>query len=145
MDSERAQSIAERWHREDREEDGTPLLWHIRRVARSVPPEAQALAWLHEVLEWTFIDERELLSEGLTTEELRALRLLKRTSDTHSSGVYLAQLQLVAAAAGDAGRLARKVKLADLADRHRHPHVRDDGWAPPYERALRILLQQHPA
>ena len=139
MDSDRARAIAERWHRVDREEDGTPLLLHVRRVALRTPVDARALAWLHELLEWTCIDERELLAEGLSSEELRALRLLKRRTDSRSTIGYLGHLRLIAVAAGDSGLLARTIKLADLEDRRRHPHVRLDGWSPPYARALEIL------
>lgn len=51
MDTERARTVAERLHAADREEDGTPLLAHIRRVALAVPPEARPVGWLHEALE----------------------------------------------------------------------------------------------
>ena len=139
MHPDRARGIAERWHGADREEDGTPLLLHIARVARSTPADARALAWLHELLEWTPINERDLLAQGLTADELRALRLLKRSTSARSTIAYLGHLRLIAAAAGESGRLARTVKLADLEDRRRHPHVRHDGWSPPYGHALQIL------
>ena len=123
----------------DREEDGTPLLLHVRRVASSTPADARALAWLHELLEWTAIDERELLDEGLTSDELRTLRLLKRTTESRSTIAYLGHVRLIAVAAGDSGLLARAVKRADLEDRRQNPHVRRDGWSPPYEHALQVL------
>ena len=145
MDPDRARAIAERWHGADREDDGTPLLLHIRRVAWSAPPDARALAWLHELLEWTCIDERELLAEGLTSDELRALRLLKRRTDSRATSAYLGHLRLIAVAAGESGRLARAIKRADLEDRRRHPHVRVDGWSPPYARALLMLGRATPA
>jgi hypothetical protein len=53
MQTERARLLAERLHANDHEEDGTPLLEQVRRVARRADVEAQAMAWLHEVLEWT--------------------------------------------------------------------------------------------
>ena len=55
MEIVRAQLIAERLHADDREEDGAPLLNHIRRVVRLVDADAQAVAWLHEALgvEWS--------------------------------------------------------------------------------------------
>ena len=83
--------------------------------------------------------ERELLLAGLTSDELRALRLLNRTTDSRSERRYLAHLELIACAAGGSGRLARIVKTADLRDRCLHPHVRPDGWSPPYARALQLL------
>ena len=101
------------------------------------------MAWLHEVMEWTAVAERELLMAGVTSDELRALRLLNRQTDSRSDRVYLAHLDLIARATGRSGRLAREVKTADLRDRCLHPHVRRGGWSPPYARALQLLLEAH--
>jgi hypothetical protein len=139
MQTDRAQVLAERLHAGDREEDGTAVLEHVRRVARRTPEEARSVAWLHEVLEFTAISEQKLLQEGVTSEELRALRLLHRTADTRSDRVYLAHLELIVRAAGRSGNLARMVKIADLEDRCLHPRVRPDGWSPPYELGLQLL------
>ena len=146
METAHARAIAERLHLRDREEDGTPVIRHVQRVATTVPEEARAVAWLHEVLEWTAVTEQELLIAGLTSDELRALRLLDRTTDSHSDRRYLAHLELIAHATGDSGRLARIVKTADLTDRSVHPHVRRDGWSPPYAQALKLLskARDHP-
>jgi hypothetical protein len=141
METERARAIAERLHAGDREEDGTPVIRHVQRVATEVPEEARAVAWLHEVLEWSAVTERDLLIAGLTSDELRALRLLNLTTDSRSDFRYLAHLELIARANGRSGRLARVVKTADLKDRCLHPHVRRDGWSPPYARALKLLLE----
>jgi hypothetical protein len=135
-----ARMIAERVLAGVRDPDGTPLLSHVRRVAAATPPEAQVVAWLHEVLEEASITEHELLEEGLSTDELRALRLLSRPKDSRSDVVYLAHLELIARAAGRSGHLARLVKIADLEDRRAHPRVRPDGWAPPYARGQDRLL-----
>jgi hypothetical protein len=136
VDAVRARAIARRLHAGDE-----PLLWHLRRVASRTPPEARAVAWLHEALESASISEQELLAEGLTSDELRALRLLTRTSDSRSDLVYLAHVELIAQAAGGSGELARVVTLADLEDRRIHPRVRADGWTPPYERGLARLQE----
>jgi hypothetical protein len=141
MEIGHARAIAERLHVGDCEEDGTPVIRHVQRVATMVPEEARAVAWLHEVLEWTAVTEQELLIAGLTNDELRALRLLNRTTDSHSDRRYLAHLDLVAHATGDSGRMARIVKTADLKDRFLHPHVRRDGWSPPYTQALNLLSE----
>ena len=141
MEIGHARAIAERLHLGDREEDGTPVIRHVRRVATTVPEEARPVAWLHEVLEWTTVTEQELLIAGLTNDELRALRLLNRTTASHSDRRYLAHLELIAHATGDSGRLARIVKTADLNDRSLHPHVRRDGWSPPYAQALKLLSE----
>jgi len=141
MDIERARAIAERLHLGDREEDGTPVIRHVQRVASTVTEEARAVAWLHEALERTAVTERELLVAGLTSDELRALRLLNRTTDSRSDRSYFAHLELIARAAGVSGRLARIVKTADLKDRCLRPHARRDGWSPPYARALHLLSE----
>jgi hypothetical protein len=140
MDLARARAFAETLHAREHEPDGTPLLDHVRRVAQMVPAQARPVAWLHEALESTGVTEQELLMEGLTGEELRALRLLCRTSDARSDGVYLAHVELIARAAGPSGYLARMVKIADLEDRCLYARVRRDGWSPPYADGLELLL-----
>jgi hypothetical protein len=139
METARAQVLAERLHAGNREEDGIPVLWHVRRVAHGTPDEARSVAWLHEVLEFTAVTEQKLLQEGVTSDELRALRLLHRTADTRSDRVYLAYLELIVRAAGRSGNLARTVKIADLQDRFLHPRVRPGGWSPPYKLGLQLL------
>jgi hypothetical protein len=141
IDPERAMAIARRVHAGHREEGGSPVLRHIGRVARATPAEARAVAWLHEALESGVVTEQELLADRLGDDELRALRLLARMTDTRSERAYLAHVELIARAAGHSGELARLVKIADLEDRCRHPRVRPDGWSPPYERALGRLRQ----
>ena len=132
MESSHARVIAERLLAGIREPGGTLLLAHVRRVAAAAPPEARAVAWLHEVLETGSVSEQDLLRDGLSSDELRALRLLTRTSGSCTDSAYLAYLELIARPAGRSGQLARLVKLADLEDRQLHPVVRPDGWAPPY-------------
>jgi hypothetical protein len=145
VDISHAHAIAARLLVRVQEPDGTPLLAHVRRVVARTPPEARVVAWLHEVLETGAITEQELLSEGLTSDELRALRLLTRSGGSRSDSVYLEHLNLIARAAGHSGHLARLVKLADLADRSAHPRRRPDGWAPPYARGQRMLLDAETA
>ena len=142
MDVAEARAFAELVHAKEREPDGTPLLDHIRRVAHRVPAEARPAAWLHEVLESPGVTEQDLLMANLTTDELRALRLLCRTNDARSVSVYLAHVDLIERAAGRSGYLARLVKVADLEDRCRHPRVRDDGWSPPYADGLALLRRR---
>ena len=139
MDPDDARAIAERVHAADREEDGAALLRHVARVAGRTPAEARSVAWLHEALESASVTERELLINGLSEDELGALRLLRRTADSRADHVYLAHVELIARASGRPGRLARLVKLADLEDRRLHPRVRSDGWSPPYELGLQRL------
>lgn len=135
-----ARRIAERAHRGSLEPTGEPVIAHVRRVAKASPDFARPVAWLHEVFEHTSIREEELLASGLTDEELRALRLLTRSTESRSEAGYLAHIDLIVRASGSAGELARIVKRADLDDRLQHPHQRADGWHPPYQLALDLLL-----
>ena len=100
LDADRAQTMAEALHRGQRDAGGAPLIAHVRRVATAVPREARVVAWLHELLEHTPTSEADLLMEGLTTAELRALRLLTRDTDSRSSAIYLAHIEALARARG---------------------------------------------
>jgi hypothetical protein len=121
------------------EATGEPLVFHVRRVAKATPAFARSVAWIHEVLENSSVSEQELLASGLTDEELRALRLLTRLSESRSEAHYLAHVGRIVRASGAAGEIARAVKQADLADRKRHPSRRADGWHPPYHAALALF------
>ena len=140
MRVERARRIATRAHRGSVEPTGQPEIAHVSRVAKAAPPAARPVAWLHDVLEHSSIREEELLADGLTDEELRALRLLTRSTESRSHAGYLAHIDLIARSSGPGGDLARAVKRADLEDRVQHPRLRADGWHPPYQLALELLL-----
>jgi len=142
MDAGRACALAEQLHRGQRDAGGAPLLEHVRRVAATVAPEARVVAWLHEALEHTSMSEQTLLAQGLSTSELRAIRLVTHDNIARSNTSYLAHIELLARARGDGARLARSVKRADLADRVCNPAVRPDGWSPPYAHALEILTRR---
>ncbi|HEY7454359.1 MAG TPA: hypothetical protein VH683_07330 [Thermoleophilaceae bacterium] len=139
MNAERARRLASRAHRGQVQPTGEPLIDHVRRVAVATPEFARPVAWLHEVLEWTSVAEEELLAEGVSEDELRAIRLLTRTLGRGSESGYLAHMSMIARADGPAGVLARTVKAADLKDRMGHPDPAANGSRPPYERALRLL------
>ena len=139
LDADRARTLAETLHRGQRDAGGAPLIDHVRRVAMAVPREARVVAWLHELFEHTAISEQALLQEGLTTDELRALRFLTRRTDSRAITIYLAHIELLALARGPGARVAQTVKRADLTDRARHPSIRPDGWLPPYELGLQLL------
>lgn len=139
MDAGRARAVAERLHRGQRDAGGASLIEHVRRVAATVAPEACVVAWLHEAFEHTSVSEETLLMQGLSTEELRAIRLVTHDNIAQSNASYLAHIEMLARAGGAGARLARSVKCADLADRRLNPAIRPDGWSPPYERGLEIL------
>jgi hypothetical protein len=139
LDADCARALAETLHHGQRDAGAAPLIDHVRRVAAAVPPGARVVAWLHELLEHTAISEAALLMEGLTTADLRALRLLTRDQDSQSSAVYLSHIELLAWARGPGAGIAHSVKRADLMDRMRHPLIRPNGWSPPYQLGLKVL------
>jgi hypothetical protein len=139
MDAAHARALAEDVHRRQRDAGGALLLDHVRRVAAAVAPAARVVAWLHETFEYTPVSEEQLLNQGLSSADLRALRLLTRPVDSRSEALYLSHIRRIAGATGPGADIARHVKRADLADRVRHPAVRPDGWAPPYQLGLDAL------
>ena len=139
LDADGAKALAERLHHGQRDASGALLSEHLRRVAAAVPQDARVVAWLHELFEYTTVSEEELLAEGLSLDDLRALRLVTRDEDSHSNARYLAHVELIAKARGAGASVARSVKRADLADRAAHPLIRSDSWSPPYELGLELL------
>ena len=139
VNADRARALAETLHHGQLDASGAPLIDHIRRVAAAVPGEARVVAWLHEALERTSISEEELLSTGLSHDELRAIRLLTRDTNSRSNTRYLAHVKRIARAGGAGAHVARCVKRADLADRALNRPTPSDGWSPPHELGLELL------
>jgi hypothetical protein len=105
------------------------MVEHLQRVAAAVPPNARAVAFLHDVLEHTDTTMRDLEEQGLTRNELGAVELLTRAQDES----FEAHALRIAHAKGPSGRLARTIKLADMADHVQNDRVdmatRPYGWA----------------
>lgn len=143
MDPRVARNIAHYSHRNDRDRFGEPVMDHVERVADAVPEDARAVAFLHDVLEQTSTSVAELIAQGLTPVEMRALKLLTR-SDLESYELYVLR---VAWAPGPEGELARCVKVADLDDHM--GQVPLPAGAPPYgwaRRHIRVAQErQHTA
>jgi hypothetical protein len=133
MDAAVARSIAQFSHAGRRDRFGEPMIEHVERVAAAVPPEARAIAYLHDVLEHTDTPVAELRAGGLTLGELEILELLTRAPKES----YEAHTLRIAYARGPEGRIARLVKLADLDDHLGHPNLPDG--APPYSWARRHI------
>jgi hypothetical protein len=128
VDQSVARSVAHYSHVRQRDRRGVLIVEHLARVVAAVPAEAQPLAWLHDVLEHSPMTTSELCGHGLTPVELAALELLTRSAG-ESYELYILQ---IAYARGEAGRLARIVKLADLDDHIARPWVPGDlpyAWA----------------
>jgi len=133
MEPERARNLAYSRHHDQHTRSGELVVEHLERVAASVPDDARTVAFLHDVLERTTTSTDELDAQGLTLDELGALRLLTRGS-TESFEVHALR---IAYARGPEGRLARTVKLADIEDHLGHDPV--DGPAHPYTWARRHI------
>ena len=129
-----AQALAQLSHAGQRTRFGEPVIEHVERVAAAVPPKARTTALLHEILELSPGSRRKLRDAGLSRVELAALRLL-----THSPGEsYEVYVRRIANAPGQAGQLARTVKLADLNDHLSHALIA--AGAPRYAWARERLL-----
>ena len=96
-------------------------LAHTSRVVDHLGPEAtddeRAVAWLHDVVEDTDVTLADLEDIGFAPEVVEAVRLLTREHQQEGDGSdYRAYKDRLFAARGEAGRLARAVKLADASE-----------------------------
>jgi hypothetical protein len=136
MDRHVAQQMAGFCHAGQRTRFGDPVVEHVERVANAVGPDAQAVAWLHELLELSPLERETLRAHGLTAVEELTLELLTH-APTESYEEYIGR---IAHAPGRPGELARMVKLADLDDHL--GHARMPPGAPPYSWARSCVLGQ---
>lgn len=134
-----ARRIAQRAHEGQYAANGEPMIAHVGRVAAAVPPVARPVAWLHDVMEHSTVDESVLLDAGASADQCLALQLLTRDIGQDSDGPYMEHVRAIALAPGSPGRIARAVKRADLLDHISHPSIRPDRWRPPHRAALVVL------
>jgi|SRR3954465_663452 hypothetical protein len=128
-----ARGIAHYSHLGERDRFDELLIEHVERVAANVPPAVRAVAFLHDVLEHTSTSLEDLSAQGLTQLEREALELLTRAPGE----AYELYVLRIAWAPGEAGAIARKVKLADLDDHIGHAGMVHE--APPYGWARRHI------
>lgn len=129
-----ARELAVRAHGDQRDRDGSFHIAHVARVAEKVPREApyQRVAWLHDVVEDSQLTVQQL---RLPDVERAAIALLTRDEREP----YQDYVRRLAAAAGQAGELARSIKEADLLDNlHRCAAGRDRAIG-QYGRALATI------
>jgi len=119
MDAGVARVIAHRAHAGQLDRFGEHVIEHVKRVAQAVPDDARPTAYLHDVLEVPDAGPEVLLGHGLTHTEFLVLELLTR----RPSEPYRSYVKRISYATGEAGRLARIIKLADLDDHLRHLHM----------------------
>ncbi|HEX6745638.1 MAG TPA: hypothetical protein VF087_15530 [Solirubrobacteraceae bacterium] len=132
MDAATARNVAHYSHHQQRDRRGEPIVEHVARVVAAVPPQARAVAWLHDVLEHSPTTTAELRRHGMTGVELDALDLLTRQPG-ESYELFILRISY---APGAAGRLARLIKLADLDDHLARAWEPGD---PPYAWARRHI------
>lgn len=133
-----AERIARMAHAEQLDKSGDPYVGHLRRVARHQSlfknPQAQAVAWLHDLVE----DQPQhagLLAE-FPVPIARAVYLLTK-SPSEPAELYFARIK--------ADPLALQVKLADIADNmseHRMGRLDAETQSrlrAKYAKALRLL------
>lgn len=105
---ERAKELAHRAHAGQVDKAGRPYIEHVARVAAAVAddPEAEAVAWLHDVLEDGGANDCERVNDFPPTIKY-AVALLTRCTDYDYASYYGGIAQ---------SRIALRVKLADIAD-----------------------------
>ena len=107
-----ARRIATAAHEGQTDKLGAPYIQHPERVAARVAATtddaaAIAAAWLHDVVEDSDVTLNDLAAAGIAPDAVRAVDLLTRRGDVDAA-TYYDRIR--------ADRVARQVKLADLAD-----------------------------
>jgi (p)ppGpp synthase/HD superfamily hydrolase len=117
MDTEliaRASRLAEAAHAGQTDKSGQPYIGHLRRVAHYVDqtnPKAIAAALLHDIVEDTDTELHDLSEAGIPEDVVAAVDLLTKRGNEPNTAYYARMM-----AADPISRLAREVKLADIAD-----------------------------
>lgn len=117
----RAVSIAADAHETQLDKADAPYILHpLRLMARAQTLSEQTVAILHDVIEdapqekgYTF---EFLEREGFPPEIVEALRLVTKQADEEGEAGYEKFVGRILGASGEAGRIARRVKLLDLED-----------------------------
>lgn len=138
---EKAIQIAATAHAGQTDKAGEPYILHPLRVMMTVTTlEERMAAVLHDVVEDTAVTLDDLRAQGFSANVLSAIdALTKRTGETRP----------LAAQRARANRIARKVKLGDVADnmnlgRIANPTAKDFARLREYEVVRAILLADDP-
>lgn len=138
---ERAIAFAVEKHCGRKDSAGQPYILHPLRVMVAVTTEdEQVVAVLHDVVEDSDATFEDLERLGLSTAALGALRLLTQDDGARTEAGYLAYVGRL-----KRDRIARAVKLADLADsfhaaRLRQVTPQDADRLAKYLKARAVLL-----
>ena len=104
--------IAQRIHDGQLDQQGVAYMAHIRRVAEAVSEPAKPVALFHDAIEDRRISQSDLQTL-LTDEEYAAVRTVTRDAESET---YPDFIERIAQREGNAGELAREVKIADVRD-----------------------------
>lgn len=155
MTPDEARGIAKVLYRDRLDSNWIPEIEHVLKVARraygnfSVDDRnsrfetrmfqsTMVVAYLHDVVEDRLCSLAELQDWGLTDPALEALRLITRWGE----GSHSVYIDHIAQASGDAGRIARVVKIADLRENiQREPALDGDIVEQRYLPALSKLME----
>jgi (p)ppGpp synthase/HD superfamily hydrolase len=140
IDLNEVAALARRVHGAQRDPDGQLHVVHCERVVEGVEGETeQATALLHDVLEDTDETSQSLRNAGVPEVVVQAVEVLTRRPGER----YAAYLARVADASGEAGDVARTVKVADLMDNLRRSRAMSlADRVSKYERALEYLRER---
>ena len=132
---EQAERLANLAHEGQKDKSGTPYIFHPVVVASFMDTAVEkAVAYMHDVLEDTFVDENEI--RELFGDEITDILILLRHEKSVPYLDYIRNLKR--------NPIARKVKLADLyhnmqIDRIPEPTVKDFERLEKYQQAVEIL------
>ena len=119
---------------------GEPYISHPLRVAAGFEGIAKIAAILHDVVEDTPVTLAKLKAQGIPPQAIEIIDLLSR----RQGEVYMRDfIERIATAPGEAGSIARAVKLADIADNLRGVELlppEEQGITKRYKRARSRLL-----
>lgn len=106
-----AEIVARNAHGTQVDKRGEPYVLHLKAVAAQVKgDDAKAVAWLHDIVEDTPVGPQDLRNMSFPEHIVEAVLLLTHTHES-TRQEYLVRIR---DAAGEAGELAREVKVADL-------------------------------
>lgn len=136
---QRAKELAHRAHAGQVDKAGRPYIEHVARVAAAVAddPEAEAVAWLHDVVEDAAAFAEEVWAFPVAVHS--AVDHLTRLSGESNARYY---------SAVRSNRLAHRVKLADIADNADESRLAlldpktADRLRKKYAKALRALTEE---
>lgn len=121
------------------DKSGHPAILHALRVMFAVPAEAQAVAVMHDVAEDTDLTLDDLALD-FAPVDVAAIDLLTRPpTGAPSRPTYAMYILRIVYAPGEAGRIARLVKVADLKDNLSRPLPDSRDLVERYVEALAAL------